>query len=293
MEPPKEEITAEEKEIYDRQIRIWGHSVQARIKGAHVAVVGITGLSAEIIKNIALSGVGELTMIDFCPVKHCDVDSNFLLQGETSAARGLTEQIVDYVRSLNPFVKVHHRDIDDIDSLDTALECPSPVSLVLFARPLEHPQAYHKVRQVCNESEPALPYLAADVAGLRGAAVLDFIQYSHTTPEGHVVTVDYPCTQAVLEIVKVNTKPRKVLSTPVLQSFIDIANERVDKDNILAEHTGIYPAFTCSIFGSVVSQAVIQYLGRDPKNSAPADGANVLLCDGDVVSNETHPAHHG
>ncbi|KAG9390892.1 ThiF family [Carpediemonas membranifera] len=287
---PNDQISAEEKEIYDRQIRIWGHSVQSRLKNAHVAVVGINGLSAEIVKDLVLSGIGELTLADFCKPSHRELDSNFLFQNELSTSAPIASQVADYVRSLNPFVRVHHRDMEDIDNMNTVLTTPSPVQLVVFCRPLEFPQAFRRILQECAEHEPAVPLITAGLAGLRGFAILDLIQYKLATDE--TAAVSYPCSQSVLDIKEVDTKPRAHLKVPILQSAIDILNEKADlHDNVLAGQVGLHSAPSCSIFGSMLAQTIIQYIGEDTNGSKPANGANILLFNEDVVSAERHPKY--
>lgn len=43
--------------VYDRQIRLWGHEAQSRIQNSKVLICGVSGLSAEVCKNIVLAGV--------------------------------------------------------------------------------------------------------------------------------------------------------------------------------------------------------------------------------------------
>ena len=55
-----------EKEIiqYDRQIRLWGLDAQKRLRGAKVCVIGLKSLGAEIVKNLVLAGIGEMSLVD-------------------------------------------------------------------------------------------------------------------------------------------------------------------------------------------------------------------------------------
>lgn len=92
-------LTEEEAKVYDRQLRVWcvpslclrsfpphfsrlsaarrtqnrlrhktessrGVEAQQRMKNGRVCVIGVCGLAGEILKNIALSGVGALTIVD-------------------------------------------------------------------------------------------------------------------------------------------------------------------------------------------------------------------------------------
>jgi len=51
-------------ERYDRNIRFFGKEGQQRLTAARVAVVGIGGLGTQVVQQLALLGVGQLTLID-------------------------------------------------------------------------------------------------------------------------------------------------------------------------------------------------------------------------------------
>ena len=55
---------------YDRQIRLWGHEAQQRMRDSKIVVVSLGGLAVEIVKNLVLAGIGNLTILDnqvWCP----------------------------------------------------------------------------------------------------------------------------------------------------------------------------------------------------------------------------------
>jgi hypothetical protein len=51
-------------ERFDRNIRFFGKKGQDRLSASHVAVVGIGGLGTHVVQQLALLGVGHLTLID-------------------------------------------------------------------------------------------------------------------------------------------------------------------------------------------------------------------------------------
>lgn len=51
-------------ELYDRQIRLWGMSTQKLILKSNVLVVNLNGVGTEIMKNLLLSGIGNITVLD-------------------------------------------------------------------------------------------------------------------------------------------------------------------------------------------------------------------------------------
>ncbi|KAJ1920212.1 E1 ubiquitin-activating protein aos1 [Mycoemilia scoparia] len=62
------DITADEVALYDRQIRLWGLDAQQKIRLSNVLLIGCKGLSLETAKNIVLSGIKQLVLIDDKPV---------------------------------------------------------------------------------------------------------------------------------------------------------------------------------------------------------------------------------
>lgn len=53
-----------DSERYERNIRFFGQDGQDRLSAAHVAVVGVGGLGTHVVQQLALLGVGRLTLID-------------------------------------------------------------------------------------------------------------------------------------------------------------------------------------------------------------------------------------
>ncbi|RKP02444.1 hypothetical protein CXG81DRAFT_24905 [Caulochytrium protostelioides] len=78
-------LSADEAALYDRQIRLWGFSAQARLRAAHVLVVGFEGPAPELIKNLVLSGVGALTVLDDAVAVAADLAANFFLTAAETA----------------------------------------------------------------------------------------------------------------------------------------------------------------------------------------------------------------
>ena len=87
-------ITDDEAAIYDRQIRVWGLDAQkrfeanvyslvlctdthmtcyssCRMRAANILVVGVDGMTGEVMKNIVLAGVNSVTLLDDREVRYC------------------------------------------------------------------------------------------------------------------------------------------------------------------------------------------------------------------------------
>jgi ubiquitin-like 1-activating enzyme E1 A len=72
-------ITEDEAALYDRQIRLWGIDAQKRLINSRVCLINMQGLGAEIAKNLVLSGINSLHIIDSNVVTEDDFNSNFLI----------------------------------------------------------------------------------------------------------------------------------------------------------------------------------------------------------------------
>lgn len=95
------ELSKEEAEVYDRQIRVWGFEAQQkweafmslsknarsehffRLHAASGLLCGLSGVGAEIAKNLMLCGLRSLTLMDGQTVVEDDLESNFLLERDS------------------------------------------------------------------------------------------------------------------------------------------------------------------------------------------------------------------
>lgn len=105
VEDKMEAITEDEAELYDRQIRLWGLDAQRRLRAASVLLIGLKGLGAEIAKNIILSGVKSVTLMDPNAIDEEDKMSQFFV---SSAPVGKNRAVASAAPAqlLNPMVKV-------------------------------------------------------------------------------------------------------------------------------------------------------------------------------------------
>uniref|UniRef100_A0A915Q716 Midasin n=1 Tax=Setaria digitata TaxID=48799 RepID=A0A915Q716_9BILA len=57
-------ISEDEKAVYDRQIRLWGLETQNRLRNSTVLIAGLSGCGSEVAKNLMLTGLKSLTLLD-------------------------------------------------------------------------------------------------------------------------------------------------------------------------------------------------------------------------------------
>lgn len=99
------ELTEQEAELYDRQIRLWGLESQKRIRAARILICGLNGLGAEVAKNIILSGVKSVTLLDHIGVTETDFCSQFLAP-QASLGSNRAEASLIRAQALNPMVEI-------------------------------------------------------------------------------------------------------------------------------------------------------------------------------------------
>ena len=99
-----------DEQLYSRQIFVYGKNAQQSLSSSHVIVKGSNKpLAAEIVKNLALAGVGKITVVSGVP-SSLDAAS---LGSSVSLTGG--ESIAEYARSLNPLIAVTSNAVDLYD----------------------------------------------------------------------------------------------------------------------------------------------------------------------------------
>lgn len=74
---------AQNKQKYDRQLRIWGDHGQAALENAKVCVLNCGPTGTEALKNLVLGGIGSFTVVDGSLVEPADLGNNFLVDFES------------------------------------------------------------------------------------------------------------------------------------------------------------------------------------------------------------------
>ena len=83
-------LTEEEEQLYDRQIRLWGMEAQNRIRNAKILVIGVNGVSCEVIKNLVLAGINTIGLCDELMTAEDDINNNFLIPREAVGTNVIT-----------------------------------------------------------------------------------------------------------------------------------------------------------------------------------------------------------
>jgi molybdopterin/thiamine biosynthesis adenylyltransferase len=178
-------LTPDELELYDRQIRLWGVESQMRLKKARVLVIGMNGLGAEIVKNVVLSGVETLTMMDDALANEKDSHSQFLIPpGSLGTNRAVAS--LERAQALNPLVKVKAESANVQDKPD---EFFVPWD-VIIASGLNTKQ-YNRIDELCRAN--SVKFFSGDVFGMFGYMFSDlqsheYVEQVTTTVKSEVIT---------------------------------------------------------------------------------------------------------
>ncbi len=144
VEDEKKQISELEAELYDRQIRLWGVEAQKKLRNANVLMAGINGVGSEIVKNIVLSGVNSITLLDDQNVSVYDTLSNLFTNRQIGKNR--SEVALKFVQSLNPMVFVKCDNSRLIDKNEEYFRDFQVVCLANYDK-----QTMIKVNNICNQ----------------------------------------------------------------------------------------------------------------------------------------------
>ncbi|TFF85656.1 MAG: ThiF family adenylyltransferase [Promethearchaeota archaeon] len=108
-------LSEEERELYDRQFRLEGWS-QDIIKNSTVLIAGIGGLGCEIAKNLAMVGVGRLELVDMDIIEFSNLNRQLLF---VDAEMGEPKVIAaaKKLRDINPYIQInaHNTSLERLD----------------------------------------------------------------------------------------------------------------------------------------------------------------------------------
>lgn len=167
-------MTADERALYDRQIRLWGAEAQGRLSCGRMLVVGDTecGLAQELSKNVVLAGVSCVT---FCPA-----NKNSAQGGTMPGFLGANmEEICESLRAMNPLVTI--KVTDDVNVAEADVVCSIRGSLSRDTG----------LSEKCALA--GVPFLCGRVCGLLGWVFFDLgAEFSFTEASKPPTSVHYP-----------------------------------------------------------------------------------------------------
>lgn len=166
--------------------RLYGVEGAARIRRAHVAVVGIGGVGSWAVEALARSGVGRLTLIDMDHVAESNVNRQIHATTDT-LGQAKIDAMRDRIRLINPDCVVHCVD-DFVTESNWPAVLPAPVDAVIDACD----QVRAKVAMAAWSLRTKTPFIAVGAAGgKRWAHKVDIDDLSQTTHDPLLAQVRY------------------------------------------------------------------------------------------------------
>ncbi|XP_069194852.1 SUMO-activating enzyme subunit 1 [Procambarus clarkii] len=171
VEKHAETITEDEAALYDRQIRLWGLDAQKRLRTSRILVAGVCGMGAEVAKNLVLSGVKSLTLLDHRTITEIETCSNFLVPHD-ALGKNIAEASRERAQILNPMVEVSS-DTSNID--DKTDEYFTKFDVVCVSRCRR--EQLLRINNICRKNK--ILFFAGDVFGMIGYMFTDLKDHQY------------------------------------------------------------------------------------------------------------------
>ncbi|KAJ1915934.1 NEDD8-activating enzyme E1 regulatory subunit [Tieghemiomyces parasiticus] len=174
---------ADSAQRYDRQLRLWKAHGQARLEASHILLLGATAAGTELLKNLVLPGIGEVTIVDDQPVTGNDVGNNFFVQS-TAATDRRCEVVAANLRELNEDVHIHAVFEDPERYIQRNSNTLSRFSLISTSLP--RATLHNTLSTACWQQR--IPLVAITLAGFVGYLRIQVRE--HTVIESHADVKD-------------------------------------------------------------------------------------------------------
>ncbi|KAK5975464.1 ThiF domain-containing protein, partial [Trichostrongylus colubriformis] len=201
---------------------------------------GLSGVGAEIVKNLMLCGLRSLTLMDKELVSKDDIDSNFLLESG-SIGQNRAKASYEKVQALNPMVRVELAEFD-LKSMD--LDFVSRFTLVVLCDQLYDDIVLWNER--CRKLN--VGFIACGVFGWMGYSFYDFNNHlflsavekkQEAMGEEGAIGISYPNVLEAVDIDSEDNFEKKVLQYPC---FNDAFNVDWSKKQLIRKSRRLIPS---------------------------------------------------
>ncbi|XP_058448243.1 SUMO-activating enzyme subunit 1 [Malaya genurostris] len=205
------QLTEHEAELYDRQIRLWGLDSQKRLRAARILIAGVNGLGAEIAKNIVLSGVKSVTLLDSKVVDESDFCSQFLAP-HSSLGKNRAEASLHRAQELNPMVELK-ADTEELSQKSDEYFKDFDVVCIIGAST----EDLLRIDKVCREAD--VKFFATDLWGMFGYSFADLQKHNFVEDVVKHKIISKPHEKTKTELVTSTVK--RSLNYPAYQALLD------------------------------------------------------------------------
>jgi len=165
------QISEQEAQLYDRQIRLWGLDAQKRLRAAKICLIGMRGLGCEVAKNLVLAGIKSMKIVDAAAVSTEDATSQFLAPRDKIGSNR-AEASLDRLQQLNPMVEVT---ADTGKSEDKDTEFFKQFDIVIATTC--NKEELVRINSICRAHK--IMFYAGDVMGFYGFSFMDLLEHEY------------------------------------------------------------------------------------------------------------------
>jgi adenylyltransferase/sulfurtransferase len=271
------DLSSDELELYDRQLRIQGLGIegQRKLRGASAIVAGIGGLGCQSALYLAAAGFGKLKLIDNDVVELSNLNRQ-VLHWYSDIGRFKAKSAEEKLQRLNPFVKVN--------GIVAKIEERNVESLIQGADVVIDGQDNYRTRFILNDAciRLHIPFIHAAVQGFHGQLMT-------------VVPGKGPCLRCLFPYTPQETKPSPVIGAiPALMAALQVLEAIkvvlgigklmigrlliFDGEDARFEEVPIAPNPECPVCGILASQTsklssgegkIIDKIDGNPLNQTP------------------------
>ncbi|KAL0214325.1 hypothetical protein P9112_006509 [Eukaryota sp. TZLM1-RC] len=247
-------VSSEEVQQYDRQIRVWGFETQSRLKNARIWVVSLNSVGSEVVKNLALAGVGSILLIDNRLVSDIAPQS-FLIRPDADPSQTVAQASLDSALSINAHCNIIVKEDLNPCSDDIVIHCSTILEPIDTICP-----------RVWCFSASHLCFCGFDFEGSGFASILSRLKASAFVFSGHLSSV--LCTfLSLMYFINVERK------SPSFSDLCEFVNSKVSKSQQKSTDSVCKQVFDCfqsnesnypasMAIAGLCCQEVIRFIGK-------------------------------
>eukprot|EP00484_Ammonia_sp_Unknown_P030392 CAMPEP_0197034710 /NCGR_PEP_ID=MMETSP1384-20130603/12726_1 /TAXON_ID=29189 /ORGANISM="Ammonia sp." /LENGTH=453 /DNA_ID=CAMNT_0042464665 /DNA_START=35 /DNA_END=1396 /DNA_ORIENTATION=- len=218
-------LTAEETELYDRQIRAWGFDAQRRMRQSKILVVGLDGAGSETLKNLVLAGLGNITILENKKVNDVLIETHFYLQSE-HLHQLMADVAFTYFSEMNPMIKLSKDTSDPYEKSDDFYQSFDVVIVNNFSRFLQL-----RLDRICNAHN--IGFFSSRSLGSYGYIFTDLQRHEYQI-ELMVKTVNKTLDEEDEKVSKIETATWYSLRSALSVSNKALKKQLRKKENLMA-----------------------------------------------------------
>jgi len=177
------ELTKEEHERYDRQIRMWGLQAQKNMREGRILFFNLDGVNSEVLKNCVLAGVGGCCLVDDSQITKKNCETHFYVTNEAIGSTW-SDVAVKYFQPMNPNCKLWtNKEENILNNLENLKE----FKIVCLSN--QNLETQRKIAAACRNF--SIPYFYSRSSGIYAYSFTDCLKNRkivHKDIEGETVT---------------------------------------------------------------------------------------------------------